>query len=167
MYAGRISKEKGIENLLVAWNEAKLNKFELHLIGEGPQKEDLEKSYSSEKIKFLGQMDNDKVVKYISNAKAVATATKLYEGQPRLLCEASSVGTISIYPSFGGMNEFFPENYIFAFEQFNYADLARKLKLLENNEFVDTAEALVKEHINKIFDENLIHRKFSKLLKEN
>ena len=167
VYAGRISKEKGIENLLVAWNEAKLNKFELHLIGEGPQKEDLEKSYSSEKIKFLGQMDNDKVVKYISNAKAVATATKLYEGQPRLLCEASSVGTISIYPSFGGMNEFFPENYIFAFEQFNYADLVRKLKLLENNEFVDTAEALVKEHINKIFDENLIHRKFSTLLKEN
>ena len=167
VYAGRISKEKGIENLLVAWNEAKLNKFELHLIGEGPQKEDLEKSYSSEKIKFLGQMDNDKVVKYISNAKAVATATKLYEGQPRLLCEASSVGTISIYPSFGGMNEFFPENYIFAFEQFNYADLVRKLKLLENNEFVDTAEALVKEHINKIFDENLLHRKFSTLLKEN
>ena len=71
------------------------------------RKKILKKVTPSEKIKFLGQMDNDKVVKYISNAKAVATATKLYEGQPRLLCEASSVGTISIYPSFGGMNEFF------------------------------------------------------------
>ena len=30
---------------------------------------------------------------------AVVTATTLYEGQPRLLCEAS-LKTVSIYPSF-------------------------------------------------------------------
>lgn len=166
VYAGRMSKEKGVENLLLAWKEAKLDNFELHLIGDGPIREDLKKRFSNNKIKFLGQMDNDKVIKYIGKAKAVVTATKLYEGQPRLLCEASSVGTISIYPSFGGMDEFFPDNYLFAFKQFDYSDLIEKLKLLENNNFVRSAETSINGHINKIFNEKLLYEKFATLIKE-
>ena len=166
VYAGRMSKEKGVENLLLAWKEAKLDNFELHLVGDGPIRKDLKKRFSNNKIKFLGHMDNDKVINYIGNAKAVATATKLYEGQPRLLCEASSVGTISIYPSFGGMDEFFPKNYLFAFKQFDYSDLIKKLKQLENNKFVNSAETSVNEHINKIFNEELLYEQFSTLIKE-
>ena len=37
----------------------------------------------------------------------------MFEGQPRILCEASSLKVPSIFPSFGGMDEFFPANYPF------------------------------------------------------
>ena len=69
------------------------------------------------------------VLEYISKSIAVVTGTKLYEGHPRLLSEASALGTLSIYPSFGGMDEF-SDNYQFAFEQFNYEDLKSKFILL-------------------------------------
>ena len=81
MYAGRISKEKGIENLFVAWNEAKLNKFELHLIGEGPQKEDLEKVTQVKKLSFL---DKWTMIKLLNILAIKAVATNKMEGQPRL-----------------------------------------------------------------------------------
>ena len=50
----------------------------------------------------------------------------MFEGQPRLLFEAASFGVPSIYPSFGGMDEYFPDDYEFSFEQFNYLDLEKK-----------------------------------------
>ena len=76
---------------------------------------------------FQDFLPNKDVLEIISTSKAVITATKLYEGQPRLLCEASSLRTISIFPSYGGMEDFFPEDYIYKFEQFNYLDLVKKL----------------------------------------
>ncbi|GIR19976.1 hypothetical protein CM15mP35_02370 [bacterium] len=36
VYAGRISKEKGLVELIEAYNSANLNKIPLHIIGEGP-----------------------------------------------------------------------------------------------------------------------------------
>ena len=56
-------------------------------------------------------MDNKKVLNEIKDAKAIVTATKLLEGQPTLLCEASSLGIPSIFPRTGGISEFFPQSY--------------------------------------------------------
>ena len=63
--------------------------------------------YRNEKIDFLGNISNVEVIKEIKNSRAVLTATKMYEGQPRLLAEASSMGIPSIFPNFGGMAEYF------------------------------------------------------------
>ena len=96
----------------------------------------LKNKYNNHNISFLGFLPNDEVKQYISKASAVVTATKLYEGQPRLLCEASALGTLSIYPSFGGMDEFFPEGYQFSFKQFDYKDLREKLTLIQDDDAV-------------------------------
>ena len=50
----------------------------------------------------------------------------MYEGQPRLLTEASYLGVPSIFPKFGGMGEFFPKNYELVFNQYDYEDLTKK-----------------------------------------
>ena len=42
--------------------------------------------------------DNLETLNFISTSVAVITATKLYEGQPTLLCEASLLGVPSIFP---------------------------------------------------------------------
>tara|TARA_A100001015_G_scaffold314680_1_gene424680 strand:+ start:2418 stop:3563 length:1146 start_codon:yes stop_codon:yes gene_type:complete len=166
VYAGRISKEKGVEEIIKSWFNSDISHFELYIIGEGELKSYLEKKYKYKNLIFMGYLSNEKVLEYIKHAKAVVTATKLYEGQPRLLCEASSLGTVSIYPSFGGMNEFFPEDYKFSFEQFNYQELTKAINLLEDKKLYEQSTKAVKDHILKKLNEKEIHTQFLKIINE-
>lgn len=137
VYAGRLSSEKGLDKLLTVWTSLKNNNLKLIVIGDGEQKKYLESKYNSKNIIFLGIIDNEKVKTEILNSLAVITSTTLYEGQPRLLCEASSLKTVSIFPKFGGMEEFFPSNYPLSYEQFDYEDLKLKIELLSNQNILE------------------------------
>ena len=95
----------------------------------------------------------------ISNAKGVVTATKLYEGQPTLLCEASLHGIPSVFPKSGGIEEFFPNEYPLSFNQYDYEELKDKLIYLNN--LGDSNEIGKK---NKEFIENYLDEK--KLIKD-
>jgi len=152
VYAGRLNTEKGIENLLDCWSEAKPNNIALKVIGSGDIEERLKEKYKNDSILFLGNLSNQDAKLEISKARAVITATKMYEGQPRLLCEASSFGVPSIYPSFGGMDEFFPSAYEFSFNQYDYKDLKDKIKKINNDELISKTGIAVKKHISKILD---------------
>lgn len=164
VYAGRISKEKGVEEVIKSWLNSDISHFDLYIIGDGELKSYLKKKYKYKNLIFMGYLPNEEVLEYIKHAKAVVTATKLYEGQPRLLCEASSLGTISIYPSFGGMNEFFPEDYKYSFEQFNYKDLEKKLNLLNEELVFEKAISEVKINILEKLNEKNIYLGFSRIL---
>ena len=85
IYAGRLSEEKGLKELISSWTEARLKDYELLIIGDGDLNDYLKNKYNNHNISFLGFLPNDEVKQYISKASAVVTATKLYEGQPRLL----------------------------------------------------------------------------------
>ena len=78
VYAGRISKEKGVKELVEAFINTQASNLNLVLIGDGPLKQHLENRYSSHaNIKFLGQKSNFETREIIANSKAVVTATKL------------------------------------------------------------------------------------------
>lgn len=136
VYAGRISKEKGVEDLIIQFLKIKNKEFSLKLIGIGPIFEELKNKFQSHKVNFLGQMSNEETIKILLNSKAVVTATKLLEGQPTLLCEASLLGVPSIFPENGGISEFFPKNYKLSFKKDNYEDLLVKLNLLSNEKLL-------------------------------
>ena len=126
------------------------------------EKEDIIQSVKKNiKIEFIGEKTNKEVLDIISNSRAVVTATKLYEGQPTLLCEASSLGVPSIFPDTGGVKEFFPDKYQLAFEQFNYEDLKNKLLLLNNKEEIKLIGKQNYQHIN----EHLNNSKLKKIFK--
>ena len=133
VYAGRIDENKGVEELVKSWLNSK-TQFELRIIGDGPQLQNLKNKFNSPQIKFYGALEHFETLEIIKGAKCVITATKMYEGQPRLLSEASFFGVPSIFPKFGGMHEFFPNDYPLAFEQFNYSDLIKKIKLIEDED---------------------------------
>jgi len=112
----------------------------------------------------MGELSNKDTLQQIKESSAVITATKMYEGQPRLLCEASSFGVPSIYPSFGGMDEFFPKDYPYSFKQFDYADLKSKIIELQNEEKLKEAGDKVYKKISNKLNQNDLLIKFSEIL---
>ncbi len=166
VYAGRISKEKGVEDLIKSFNNSFLDDLKLKIIGEGPELKYLKSKYIDDKIEFTGRLDNKDVLKIIQESKAVVTATKLYEGQPTLLCEASLMGIPSIFPRTGGVEEFFPENYQLSFEQFDYKDLEKKLSLLSDTEMLNKVSIQNKNFVNLNLNFEVLNSKFKKIINE-
>ena len=166
VYAGRISEEKGVEELINSFLKANLQNIKLKLIGSGPILNYLEEKYDDPRIIYIGEVDNREALKHIAESTAVVTATKLYEGQPTLLCEASSMGVPSIFPKSGGIEEFFPKNYELSFDQFNYHSLEKKLKLILNQELMIKTGEENKEYISKYLSEDALISKFQRILNE-
>ena len=134
-YAGRISNEKGLNELINAFKLSNLKDYKLNIIGTGPLLNKIQQeNLKFNNINFYGEIDNHSVLKVIRSTKAVITATRMFEGQPTILCEASINKTPSIYPDFGGMSEFFPDNYKLSFKQFDYEDLIKKIVYVAEND---------------------------------
>lgn len=159
VYAGRLTKEKGVESLLDSWVSADIAEFSLKIIGSGNMHSKLISKYKNSNIEFLGELSNEDTLKQIKESSVVITATKMYEGQPRLLCEASSFGVPSIYPSFGGMDEFFPKDYPFSFKQYDYVDLKSKILELPNeHKLNETSNNVYKKISNKLNQDDLLNQ---------
>ena len=166
VYAGQVSEAKGVESLIQAWELSNTDNLKLKIIGDGKQLEYLRSEYINSNIEFLGEKSNFESLEIIRNARAVVSATKMYEGQPRLLCEASSMGIPSIFPNFGGMPEYFPSNYLLSFEQYNYKDLTEKINLLQDKKFLEDTSKLLFETSLELHSSKTQHENLSKILKK-
>ena len=84
VYAGSLVEQKGVKELLESWKKSNVN-LKLLIIGTGHLEKELTNKYSSENIEFIGFIENEKAIDLIKNSRAVITATKMFEGQPRLI----------------------------------------------------------------------------------
>lgn len=166
VYAGRISQEKGVEELIHAFLNSGMDDYKLKIIGNGPLLKSL-LDIEYENIEFLGEVENQEVLKIIQNSLCVITATKLYEGQPTLLCEASSLGVPSIFPNTGGISEFFPRDYSLTFEQFNYKDLESKIRLIRTLKNQTSIGEENKEFIFNHLDKNNLISSFTHIVQND
>ena len=164
VYAGRISSSKGVEELINSYLASDLKEINLKIIGDGELFSELKEKYHSDQILFLGNKSLRETYKEISNARAVVSATKMYEGQPRLLTEASSMKIPSIYPSFGSMDEFFPNDYELSFEQFNYLSLTKKLNLIEDKTLLSKLSSEVYDYVEAFISDIHLQKKLKILL---
>lgn len=131
--------------------------FCLKIIGTGPDLIRLKTKYLSENVNFSGFVDNKEVLNEIQNSTVIVSATKLYEGQPTLLCEASLNSVPVIFPKTGGIKEFLPKNYEFLFEQYNYNDLQQTMLNIINSDLKKIGKEN-KEFINNLMKrENLLY----------
>lgn len=134
LYFGRLSEEKGIEDLIRA---SKMCGTDLQIIGSGPIKEKLTKlakSASGEgRTTFLGQIDGPALLDQIAKAGAVVIPSRWYENMPLALLEALALGKIVIASRIGGLPEVVKNGQNgFLFEPGNVADLGAKIKLVNN-----------------------------------
>ena len=166
-YAGRISEEKGVDDLVESFIKADLKNTKLQIIGDGPLAKNLKNKFMNNKnIIFHDFIENSNVISLLKGSKAVVTATKLYEGQPTLLCEASLLGVPAIFPKTGGIEEFFPVDYPLSFEQFNYDDLINIFQNIESMDSLKDIGAKNKEYISDLLHEQKLLKNFKELIND-
>ena len=100
----------------------------------------------------------------ILGSKGVISATKLYEGQPTLLCEASLNGKTSLFPNSGGIKEFLPVNYDFLFNQYDYQDFTNKLNKLNKDDIRNRSSQKAKEFIRAKLDPQILITQFNEII---
>lgn len=166
VYAGRVSKEKGLEELIDSFLNSN-SEMLLKIIGDGPLLKNLKKKYKNKNIEFLGGLDNNETIEIISNSKAVVSATRLYEGQPTLLCEASALGVASVFPRTGGIAEFFPKNYELSFQQHNYKELTHIFNMLNQSKDLKKIGNDNKKFYFENFNENIYIKKMEKIINDD
>ncbi len=165
VYAGRISKEKGLQNLIESFLRSDISDWDLKIFGDGPQLKELLKKYDAHNnIQFLGVKPNQEVLKNIKMSRAVITATTLYEGQPTLLCEASTMGIPSIYPKNGGIDEFFPTNYELSFNLSENQDLIAKMNSLNDEKYIDEIGMKNQNFIYECLKKDKIMQRFNRII---
>ncbi|MDC3404578.1 glycosyltransferase family 4 protein [Acidimicrobiia bacterium] len=164
-YAGRISEEKGVKELIEAFLEAKLPNIHLKIIGNGPSLEYLKRKYiDKNNIIFYGFLGNVETLNFISTSVAVITATKLHEGQPTLLCEASSLGVPSIFPDSGGIKDFFPAEYPLSYIPFDRNSLVAAIKKVENKDIIKKTSKQSFDHIFTYLEEKKLINNFQEII---
>lgn len=152
LYAGRILKQKGIIELLDAFEilNKKYNNVKLNIAGDGNILTELKKKYKNKNIKFLGKLDFDNLCKEYAKTNIFVYAPNWPEGLPTSVLEAGLMECCCISSPQGGNKEIIIDN---------------KTGLMINNtdELVSALEKLIN---NKKLREELSTNLKKKILKE-
>lgn len=110
LFLGRLSKEKGIINLVNAWIKyvGKHSEEWLYICGDGPEREAVEDIVRQNdpkvvNINVLGGQPREKALGYISDSKAMIVPSIWFEAGPMTVIESFSMGTPVICSDLGNM----------------------------------------------------------------
>lgn len=139
LYFGRLSKEKGILNLITAFSKTKIGK--LYIAGEGEEKENIEnlirKNDLEDRVQLLGFLNSDKMKEYISKSRFVVVPSVWYENCPYSVIETLAIGKPIIGANIAGIPELVQDNVNgFTFQYNNTSELAKKIEELFNNDLL-------------------------------
>ena len=132
LYFGRLSKEKGINNLIEAFAKCKDGK--LYIAGEGPEKENIEKIINEnklqERVKLLGFLNADEMKEAIRKCRFVVVPSIWYENCPYSVMETLAIGKPVIGANIGGIPELVQDDktgFVYKFDDID--DLSNKMKI--------------------------------------
>jgi GalNAc-alpha-(1->4)-GalNAc-alpha-(1->3)-diNAcBac-PP-undecaprenol alpha-1,4-N-acetyl-D-galactosaminyltransferase len=130
---GRLSEQKGQELAIEAFAKINAKNWELHIIGEGPKREEYTKLISNlnmiDKIKLIGR--NNKISEYYLKAEIFVFPSR-FEGFPNALTEAMFLGLpcISTNCPTGPSELIENEKNGFLVEMEDADEISRKIKIL-------------------------------------
>ena len=107
MNAGRLLKQKGVNNILKAFTklEKKYNNIHLYIAGDGPELETYKNNFKSKNIDFLGKLNYQELLKYYAKTDIFLYPPLWPEGLPTSILEAGLMGCCVIGTNQGGIKE--------------------------------------------------------------
>ena len=169
-YFGRLSKEKGILNLIDAFSNLikENNNFQdkkLLIAGDGPEKEKINRKITDEKLEnnivLVGYLNQDMLRNYIRKCRFSVVPSVWYENCPYSIIETQVIGKPIIGSNIAGIPEMVVDKhsgFIYKFDDID--DLANKMKILFSNkklaqEYGENArrDALIEYDSEKYYDE--------------
>lgn len=175
LYIGRLSKEKGIFNLIKAFSL--LKEGELRIAGDGPEKEAIiqfiQENHLEERIKLLGFLDKNGIKEQIRKCRFVVVPSVGYENCPYSVMETLGIGKPVIGADIGGIPELVQNQYTGITYKFDdIEELSLNMDVLFSDE--ELAERLgdnAKEQANKLYTKKVYYDKileiYTNLIKEN
>lgn len=128
-YIGRLSEEKGINQLL---SVASSLPYKLYVAGKGPLKDSLEKKYSCNNIIFLGELTTDEIYNLLSTVQYSVMPSVWYENNPLSVIESLCMGTPVLGANIGGIPELIDNENGLLFTPNDLNDLREKIVSLFN-----------------------------------
>ncbi len=131
LFAGRLSSEKGLRNLLEAWKGVR--GLPLKIAGEGPLRGELQSFASMHNlpVEFLGCVSYSEVLALTQNAVMLVVPSEWYEGFPMVVVQSLACGTPVIASRLGSLDEIVEEGKTgLKFEAGNPDDLAKRVNEL-------------------------------------
>jgi glycosyltransferase involved in cell wall biosynthesis len=112
LYVGRLSPEKGVIKLLEAWQKLNQPQWQLQIVGDGPEKANLE-DFSREKqlinVHFTGYQSQSGVIAAIKQATVIIVPSQWYETFGRVVIEAFACGRTVLVSNLGALTELVTE----------------------------------------------------------
>lgn len=166
LYFGRLSKEKGVKNLILAMKKIK-NK-NLKIAGSGPQEKKLKniaKQEGLKNIEFLGYLSGDKLKNIIQNSLFTVLPSVSYESFGMTVLESYMHGKPVVASNSGALPEIVWEGetgYIFNSE--NLDDLSRKLILMfKSDENIQKMGARGRKIVERVFPSEKYYHQIQKI----
>ena len=173
VYAGRLSQEKGLADLIGVFRE--LPNAKVKIVGTGPMEENLKqlvKVQNINNIEFLGYKQKEELFEIIRNCRAVVVPSVWLDNYPYSVLEAQALGKAVIGSKRGGIGEMvLHEQNGYLYEPESQNDLKAMIIEAEKNiahlpEFGRMGRARVarendpKKHLDKIISiyESLLKR---------
>ena len=160
---GNLSARKGFDNLLKVFSELKNEKFKLHILGDGRDKEllhQMKEDLGLENVIFHGRQSNP--YQFLSHADLFILSSR-YEGFPNVLLEAGACGTYALANDCpGGIREIIQEGVngeIATIENYSEFGNAIRKSLQQNHDFNQ-----IENSIRNRFSKEIILQQYEKLL---
>ncbi len=117
VFVGAMMPSKGARLLLEAWIIAALPRFELLMIGDGPERAPLQCEFAHlANVTWRGCLERSQVLKQMAESRVFVFPSLAYENCPMVLLEALSAGTpvvIPNHPSLTGIVQHQNEGLVF------------------------------------------------------
>ncbi len=90
LYVGRLIKNKGVDDLLVAMRDQE--RLKAVIVGDGPDRSRLEVLAGEQDVEFAGIVDFELVPTYLRKARMLVLPSRLGDGLPNVILEAMAHG---------------------------------------------------------------------------
>ncbi len=149
LYAGRLIKQKGVDNILNAFSELekKYDNIKLYIAGDGPELEKYKANFKNKNIYFLGKLTYEELKKYYAMTDIFLYPPLWPEGLPTSILEAGLMKCAVIGTNQGGISEILNDKKNGLLIKSDYKSLLDAMELLIKK------ESLREEYSEKLYED--------------